>query len=212
MAPMEHVYCFQVGSDNLFKVGRSKNPPEKRMRGFATGSPVKLNLHRDIETENSSDLETHIHRLLDEKRTENGEFFNVTAQELDDVVGRAVEFMNEFQPLYLQASALRQKPPNDADTMVNASDDMREIYRELRKLRSERYFIEQRVAFRESKIQVAIGDNGGRKGVASWSWVDRWTMDIERFRKGQDALYQQYKRNSGCQVFRLDKVDLTLGD
>jgi hypothetical protein len=209
---MEHVYCFQVGSDNLFKVGRSKNPPEKRKPGLSTGSPVKLHLYRDIETENSADIEAYIHRLLDAKRTENGEFFNVTAQELDEAVNRGVEVMNEFQPLYRQASALRQKPPNDADTMVDASDDMREIYRELRKLRSERYLIEQRVAFLESKIQVAIGDNGGMKGVASWSWVDRWTMDIERFKNEQDALYQQYKRNSGCRIFRLDKVDLTLDD
>jgi hypothetical protein len=108
---MEHVYCYQVGADSRYKVGRSKNPPEKRKLGLSTGSPVKLHLYRDIETENSVDLETHIHRLLDEKRKENGEFFNVTAQELDDVIGRAVEFMNEFQPLYHQANTLRQKPP-----------------------------------------------------------------------------------------------------
>jgi hypothetical protein len=44
------------------------------------------------------------------------------------------------------------------------------------------------------------------KGVASWKWVERWTMDIERLKKEQD---EQYKRDSSARVFRLERVDLT---
>jgi hypothetical protein len=213
MAPeLEHVYCYQVGSKNCYKIGRTKNLPEERKRGFATGSPDKPNLYLDIETENSADLETYIHHLLDEKRTENGEFFNVTKKELDEAVGQAKAFMSEFQPLYRQATTLRQKPPNQSDMMVEPTDEMREIYRQLRRLRNQKYFIERQVDLLMSKVQIAIGDKGAMRGIASWAWIDRWTMDIERFKKEQDDLFQQYKRNSGGRRFILDRVDLTEGE
>jgi hypothetical protein len=207
---LKHVYCYQLGSGNCYKVGRTKNPPEKRMREFATGSPLKLSLYRDIETENSSDLETYIHQLLDAKRAENGEFFNVTAKELDEAVDRAVAFMGEFQPLLSEAKKLCRKKPNN--TMAEPPSEMLNIYRQLRELSRERYLIEQRIAFLETKIQVAIGDNCGMKGVASWKWVDRWTMDIKRFKSEQEALYDKYKRNSSGRKFRLERVDLARGD
>jgi hypothetical protein len=207
---LKHVYCYQLGSGNCYKVGRTKNPPEKRKQALATGSPVKLNLYRDIKTENPSSLEKYIHQLLDPKRAENGEIFNVTAQELDDAVDQAVAFVEEFQPLLHEANKLRRKPPNE--TMVDPSVEMLGIYRQLRALSREKYLLEQRIAFLESKIQVVIGDNCGMRGVASWKWADCWTMDIGRFRREQEALYQEYKRNSGSRKFRLERIDLARGD
>jgi len=44
------VYCFRVGSENCFKVGRTKNPPDKRMKKVSVGSSRKLTLHREIKT------------------------------------------------------------------------------------------------------------------------------------------------------------------
>jgi hypothetical protein len=44
------------------------------------------------------------------------------------------------------------------------------------------------------------------KGVASWKWVERWTMYIERLKKEQD---DPYKSDSSARVFRLERVDLT---
>jgi hypothetical protein len=73
-------------------------------------------------------------------------------------------------------------------------------------LSRQKYRIEKQMALLESKIQVAIGARCGMKGVASWKWVDRWTMDIERLKKEQD---EQYKRDSSARVFRLERADLT---
>ncbi len=207
---LEHVYCYRLGCGNCFKVGRTKNDPEERKRGLATGSPVKLNFYRDIETKYSSKLERYVHQLLDEKRAENGEYFNVTAQELDEAVDRAVSFVEESEPLLSEAKKLQHRHPND--TMVESSSEMLEIYRQLRALGREKYLIEQRIAFLESRIQVAIGDNCGMRGVASWKWRDHWTMDVSRFRKEQDALYEEYLRNQGCRKFCLEKIDLTRAD
>jgi hypothetical protein len=179
-----------------------------RKRGFATGSPAKPRLHKEIPTDHASGLERYIHQLLDEKGAENGEIFYVTAQELDDAVNEAVAFLGKSQPICREADKLqRRKPVND--TMLEPPSEMREIYRQLRALCREKYFIDQQIVFLESKIQVAIGDNSGMNGIASWKWEDRWTMDTKRFKKEQKALYEEYKRDSECRKFQLERVDLT---
>jgi hypothetical protein len=204
---MEHVYCFQLGAGNCYKVGRTKNSPEERKRGLSAGSPEKFELYRDLETENAPGLEAYIHHLLDEKRAVNGEFFNVTSQELDEAVGRAVAFIEESLPLRHKADELRQRKPLN-DTPVAASPAMLKTYRQLRRLRREKYLMEQQIRFLESKIQVAIGEAVGMQGIASWKWVSRLALDIDRFKAEQEALYQAYLRESGSRRFCLDRVDL----
>jgi hypothetical protein len=113
VAELKHVYVYRIGAGNRYKIGRTKHPPEKRMHGWATGSPVKPKLYRDVLTENPSVLETHIHHILDLKRTENGEFFDVTQDELDEAVNRAEAFAKEFQPLVLETKRLSRKKPTD---------------------------------------------------------------------------------------------------
>ncbi|MGC1370778.1 MAG: GIY-YIG nuclease family protein [Candidatus Sulfotelmatobacter sp.] len=204
---MACVYCYQLGS-NCYKVGRTKNSPGDRKRGFATGSPVKPKLYREIPTDHASGLERYIHQLLDEKRAENGEIFYVTSQELDDAVDKAVAFVEESQPVCREAAKLRRRKPA-SDTMLEPSSEMLGIYRQIRTLCREKYLIDQQIVFLESKIQVAIRDNSGMMGVASWKWEDRWTMDTVLFKKEQQGLYDAYKRNSGGRKFQLERVDLT---
>lgn len=206
-APAEHVYCYRRGSEDCFKIGRTAGSPEKRKAGFATGSPVKLTLYRDERTEDSAALEAYIHELLDAKRTENGEFFSVTATDLDDAVDRAVAFMLEFQPLDREADRLSREMPGDA--VKKPTRETLDAYRKLRQLRRERDIIDREIELLKRRIQVAIGNCAAMEGAASWEWVERWTLDIDRFKSEQPQLYEQYKRNSGCRVFRLDRVDLT---
>ena len=208
---LKHVYCYRIGTDNCYKIGWTKGAPDKRMRGFATGSPAKLKLYRDELTENASALEQYIHQLLDARRTENGEFFNVTTQELDDAIDQAVAFMKELLPLLDGVKKLRRKKPNE--TMIDPSDEMLDVYRRLRKATREKFLPDRRIELLESKIQVVIGENRGMTGVASWKRNDCWKMDTTRFKKEKSALYaelyEEYKRNSGSRKFCLERVDLT---
>lgn len=116
-------------------------------------------------------------------------------------------FIEESLPLRHKADELRQRKPLN-DTSVSASPEMFETYRQLRRMRRERYLREQQIRFLDSKIQVAIGDAAGMQGVASWKWVSRPTLDIDRLRAEQEALYQAYLRESGSRRFCLDRVDL----
>ncbi|MDP9054872.1 MAG: GIY-YIG nuclease family protein [Acidobacteriota bacterium] len=204
---LKNVYCYQVGSGDCYKIGKTKNHPEKRKREFATGSPEKLELYRTEPTENASGLGTYIHQLLAARRTENGEFFRVTRKALDDAVDEAVAFMNASSQLLREAKKLRRRKPNDI--LIPPTPEMLAIYRQLREVSREKFLIERRIEFLQSKVQIAIGENRGMKDVASWKWVDSWTIDAKLFKKEHAVLYEQYKRDSGARKFLLERVDLT---
>jgi hypothetical protein len=53
------------------------------------------------------------------------------------------------------------------DTVVEASDEMRELNRQRWELRREKFFIERRIEVLQCKTQVAMGENLGIEGVAS---------------------------------------------
>jgi hypothetical protein len=203
------VYCIQSGTDDCYKVGHSKDSPEKRRRGLATGSPKKLTVVKEISFERSTKLEKYIYFLLDEKRVGNTEYFKVTRKELDDAVELASATMNELQPLCVEADKFKRKKPTNE--MVEATNEMREIYRELRQLARDKYLMERRIELLEAKIQLAIRDNLGMKGIASWKWRDQLKMDTARFKREHEALYKEYQVNLGHRVFSLERVDL-IGD
>jgi hypothetical protein len=71
---LKHVYCYQIGTDNCFKIGRTKGAPDKRMHGFAAGSPAKLKLYRDELTENAPALEQDTHQLPTRGEPRTGSF------------------------------------------------------------------------------------------------------------------------------------------
>jgi hypothetical protein len=214
--PLKNVYCFQSGSGDCYKIGLTKGEPKRRKKGFSTGSPVKFKSepYRTIASEHASQLEKYIHRLLDPKRAENGEFFNVTPQELDAAVDEAVAFIEQSRPLVLNAKRLCRKKPTDEN--VEPTDEMRSVYRELRAADREMYLLLRRIEFLKSTLQLAIGENRAITGVASWEWVQRWTMNLALFEKTEPKLYaklyETYKRDSGSRKFALEQVDLTTSD
>src|SRR5215469_15512271 len=112
MAGLKHVYCFRVGSDDCYKIGLTRNPPEKRMRGFQTGSPAKFTLVRAETTAYPHNMEKHIHGILNAKRAENGEFFYVTRTEIDAAFDLAVNFVTVLQPLLADAERYKAEKPN----------------------------------------------------------------------------------------------------
>jgi hypothetical protein len=100
--------------------------------------------------------------------------------------------------------------------MVDPPDEMHAIYRQLREATRESFLLERRIELLRSKIQVAIGENRGMKGLASWEWADHWEMNIPKFREEEPALYEslyeKYKRDLSRRVLRLERVDLTRGN
>lgn len=204
---LKHVYCFQMGSDDCYKIGLTKHLPKERMRQFKTGSPVKFTPCRDELTVHPNALETYIHNILADKRAENGEFFFVTRQEMDAAFDRAVASLRESQEILEKATRLAEQKPNGV--LAEPTEEMREAYRELKSARRERFLLQQRIDVLESRIQVAIGENSGMDGIATWEWSDSWRFDVTGFKEGDpaayEALYEKYKSNAGGRRFVLEK-------
>lgn len=196
------VYCFQVGSEDTFKVGRTKNPPEQRMKSVSVGSPQKLTLHREIKTNDAPFLEKYIHWLLDVHRAPNGEFFNVSAKELDRAIKEAESFLAESFPVLQEAKKLQKRRPTNH--VLDPSENVKTLHCELRDAERQAFLLEQRIVTLRGRIQVEIGENLGIRGVASWKWREQWKLDQEALRRDEPEVYERFKRLSASRVFRLE--------
>jgi Meiotically Up-regulated Gene 113 (MUG113) protein len=199
---MGYVYCFRVGSEDTFKVGRTKNPPAQRMKNVSVGSPQKLTLHRQVETNAASSLEKYIHWLLDPHRAPNGEFFHVSVKELDRAIGEAESFLAESFPVLQEAKKLQKQRPTTH--MLDPSESVKALHRELRTAERQAFLLEKRIETLRCRIQVEIGENLGIRGVASWKWREQWMLDQKALKRDEPHVYERFKRLSEFRVFHLE--------
>jgi hypothetical protein len=210
-AILKDVYCYQRGAEDCYKTGRTAVTPEKRKRGIATGSSLKLTLYRTEKTAHPTKLEKHIHTLLNHKRAENGEFFFVTKHEADAAFDQAVAFVTEAQEIIENAARVRKRKPTD--TMLDATPELLNLYRELKAKERASFLIEQEIRVLQSKMQVAIGENAGIEGIATWKWRDTLTFNLKKFQQAEpveyQTLFEKYKRSTGSRYFDLAEGVLT---
>ena len=78
--------------ENVFKIGMTRRlDPQDRINELGNASvPFKFDVHSFIFSDDASDLETELHKRLSDKRVNKvnlrKEFFNVTVDELEDLV------------------------------------------------------------------------------------------------------------------------------
>lgn len=199
---MGYVYCFRVGFEDCFKVGRTTNAPDKRMKSVAVGSPHKLTLYREVTTDNPPFLEKYIHWLLDAQRAPNGEFFNVSAEELNSAIGEAESFLAERAPVLQEATKLQKARP--INRTLEPSEETRSLHRELRDALRQAFLLEQKISLLQGRIQLAIGENLGVRGLASWKWREQWKLDQEALKREEPKVFDRFKRLSCARVFRVE--------
>ncbi len=196
------VYCFRVGAENCFKVGRTKGAPEERLKNVAVGSPYKLTLHREVATYDPIVLERYIHWLLDAQRAPNGEFFNVSADELDLAIREAESFVSERAPVIREATKLQKKRPTNHT--LESTETTRSLHRDLRNALRQAFLLEQRIEFLQGQLQLEIGENLGIRGVASWKWREQWKLDQDALKRNEPKVFDRFKRLSSTRVFRVE--------
>jgi hypothetical protein len=183
------VYCFQLGDTGHFKIGKSVNP-NQRKGAFSTASPVELIERRRESSEHPEALEKYIHELLEPKRVLNRrEVFNASMQEVSEAFGAAVPIVKETQELLDQAVARAKSRPANR-TMLAPSDEVTDLYCQLRKARQDEFFLQRRIDVLESKIKLAVGDNLGIKDVVLWDWRRSLRIDIDKLKKQRPRLYK----------------------
>jgi hypothetical protein len=139
--------------------------------------------------------------MLAPRRAENGEFFYVSLSELDAALELAQSFVSESKPLIQEAQSLRKRKPGNQ--MPEPSSGVLELCRNLKVARAKAYLLEQDILMLESRLQIAIGENAGFSGIASWKWQEQTTFDSKRFEREQPELFQEYSRPWAGRVFRL---------
>ena len=188
-AKATHVYCFQLGDTGCFKIGKSVDP-SRRKGAFSTASHVELIERRREPSEHPEALEKYIHKLLEPKRVINRrEVFNATMQEVSEAFGAAVPAVKEAEELLQQAAALAKSKPANR-TMLPPSDEIADLYCQLRNARQDEFFLQRRIDVLESKIKRAVGDNLGIKDIVSWDWRPGFRIDIDKLRKQRPRLYK----------------------
>jgi Meiotically up-regulated gene 113 len=202
-ATLKDVYCYQRGTEDCYKIGRTKVTPEKRKQGFSTGSSLKLTLRRTEKTAHPTKLEKYIHMLLSAKRAENGEFFFITKQEADAAFDAAVAFVSEAQELIENAAKVRKRKPTGA--MLYPTPELVDLYRKLKARERDCFLIEQEILVLQSRMQIVIGENTGIDGLATWKWRDTVTLDLKKLQREEPDTYKalrlRYERTTGTRYF-----------
>jgi hypothetical protein len=195
------VYCYQVASFDCFKIGRTKNSARERLKNVSVGSPHRLSIYREIQTDHPSLLEKQIHWRLNGNRAENGEFFNVTKPQLDKTIEEAQAHITKSQPIIQQAEKLKHQKPKPQ--ILDATDGVRSLHQELKEAICQSVLLQQRIDLLQSQLQIEIGDNAGIEGVAFWKWRECWRLNLALFKRERPKLFEKYKRLSASRFFRL---------
>lgn len=65
---MKYIYLLQLEGTDLYKIGFTKNNPNKRVKSLQTGSPHKIMLIDQYESKEASTIETILHRSMKSKK------------------------------------------------------------------------------------------------------------------------------------------------
>jgi hypothetical protein len=184
-----HVYCFQLGDTNCFKIGHSIEPDDRKC-AFKTASPVEFIERRREPSPHAEELENYIHYLLEPRRVKHRrELFDVTMEEVTEAFEQAIPIVNETQRLLAEADALGKKKPSN-DVMLDASQEVLELYEQLRRAWRDEYVLDRHIGRLESKIKLATGDNLGIANVFEWRWRSGGRINIKALRHTREKLYR----------------------
>jgi hypothetical protein len=126
-----HIYVISnLGSfgGDVFKIGMTRrSDPEERVDELGDASvPFRFDIHCTIFSENASELETKLHRRLNEKRVNKinlrKEFFKLTIDELEDLVYE-LEPTAQFTKTMLAEQYYQSMAVEEVPESVNIIDD-----------------------------------------------------------------------------------------
>ena len=182
------VYCFQLGDTNCFKIGHSIKPDDRK-GAFKTASRVELIERRREPSPHAEALEKYIHYLLEPRRVKYRlELFDATMEEVNEAFEQAIPIVNETQRVLAEADALGEKKPSN-DVMLAASQEVLELYEQLRRAWRDEYLLKRDIERLESKIKLATGDNLGIANVFEWKWRPGGRINIKALKNKREKLY-----------------------
>jgi len=202
---MAYVYVLQNGSENSFKIGRTKGDVDDRIRELSTGNPNLKKFHV-IETEREAKCERYLHRRLSTKRINSGparEFFAITPAEVNSIVEEARTYLRECLPVVLEAEKLATE---ESDGSVKSpGNEAQSIYQELLELEEQKAKLDARGEYLESRLKLLIGKAERLEGIASWRTQIRSLLDQKALKQEEPETYDRYLKESKSRPFKLER-------
>lgn len=87
---MKYVYLINIEGTNIYKIGFTKQSPEKRLKNLQTGNPYKIILADSYESKIAPSIESVIHSYFKHKKTNSedemklmGEWFELDKKDIE---------------------------------------------------------------------------------------------------------------------------------
>ena len=202
---MACVYIFRHGTENKFKIGRTKKSAQIRLKELQTGNP-DLTSFDVIETEYDTAVEKYMHRRLATKKIINGsssdEFYAVSAAELQPIIAEAHEYDRECLTIAQAEDLYAEEPDGSIKEPGNAALAM---HQELLEIEQEMARLDARVEYLVAGIKITIGAASALRGIASWQAVTSNRFNAAAFKVDHPDIFEKYRSNSINRVFKLEK-------
>jgi hypothetical protein len=201
---MGFVYALRYGSENLFKIGRTKGKLANRIKELATGSAHRITPFDHIETEDEVQGETYVKGLLRSKRSRDSEGCEIYRLSEDEVRGAMREtrtFLEEFVPKERDAQILANETSDG--TLLKPSDQDWERYSRILDLRVDEDSAVVRRKLLEIDLKLVIGRTDGLERLATWKSHTVERFDATAFRDAEPKLFEKFVRTSVHRRFSL---------
>ena len=147
------------GSTNLYKIGHTKNLPQRK-KTHSTTDPWLFDNASYIYVERHGKCEGYLKKTLLSGR-KRGEFFEIKPDELDEIIRRVQEYDAVDLKLWEGVEALKNQESNGA--MLQPTEEHRKKYERLVKLREETSKMEQ-----EQLLILCWAGGGGLQYPLPW--------------------------------------------
>jgi hypothetical protein len=203
---MACVYIFRHGKENKFKIGRTKNSANIRLKGLQTGNP-DLTIFHAIETEYPTKIENYMHHRLATKKIINDysssdEFYAVSEPELQSIIAEASKVNSEYLPTIAQAEEVGAKEPDGS--IKEPGNAAVAMHQELREIKEKMTLLESRWDYLVAGIQLDMDTASEVRGIATWKAVQSNRLNQAALKAEHPDIFQQYLSTSISRVFRLE--------
>ncbi|MGK8491817.1 GIY-YIG nuclease family protein [Nocardia asiatica] len=203
---MAHIYAFQLGNEDLFKIGKTSNSLEQRRNQLQTGCPSTLTLFRSVSTETSAQALAGEHFIKQRYALRlvrpRSEIFRFTPAEVVGVLAAAQEYIEQELPREQadKAAVAELEAVTPDEEVVEATADTAMLHRQLHEMLAEKARLENQVKDAENEIsrltsalKIAIGKSSGIDGVAMWRiGKSRAKFNAERLAQEAPEVHAQY--------------------
>jgi hypothetical protein len=194
-----YVYVAIGENANRYKVGKTTNPLEQRLKQHRTAAPA-LTFQRTFETGNPSGLEAVLKNCFEASRIPG------TTEWFADLDIAEVERLASAYERHasLDSDVERFKTGRSMPGYISPDDDDRQLMQRLKEARQKQARANFEVAMLENRIKVRCGFHAGITGLVEWISAPRTALDQTALKTGEPAVYERYLKERWQRTFRTE--------